>query len=564
MGLMQDFDDRLKEAMRAKDERALQVIRMVRTRLKNHIRENKVEGELPDAQVQEIIAGYVKQLKKSLPEFEKGGEAAKASIDYHHRFARINPEAFWFGPTFFDGSSVILRDRAGGRIELSQRLPSRDDVSVSGTHIRNNLGSDELTTTTLSFVKLKWASLFRIPRSPIGLSLYRFWVNDEAPLTSYTVEFDTDLIPKWTVRSEYSFGDDIYRSQSEEFLTTLRRGYFGGIPILRSRLHISRRLSHTWNLGLSHNRSGGFDLSTIDLSRRGVGKRPWQGYISGVYDWQQERSSLVSRLDYSLDRGQRNRIVLESRYSRSEWRVNLWLQLNGLFGFVDHRPFLIRDSHLNPASGGVKGRVFVDANANGLLDAGEPGLEEIEVVSDARRHTSTGADGRYVIPNPRQARRLRVSLKPETIPAIYTPTQATQEAMIVPGMFTIVNLGVAAFGTISGTLEAHDVKGERSGVGGVRILLIDEQGITVGDSITGRSGYYYLGEVRPGKYAITIDEQTLPDGLEVESSSHEVEVVSGMEPVELEDIGFLGEYTAPQEEEFQETDDDGVEYRVFD
>ena len=99
MGLMQDFDDRLKEAMRAKDERALQVIRMVRTRLKNHIRENKVEGELPDAQVQEIIAGYVKQLKKSLPEFEKGGEAAKASIEgLEYEISYLEP----FLPTLLD------------------------------------------------------------------------------------------------------------------------------------------------------------------------------------------------------------------------------------------------------------------------------------------------------------------------------------------------------------------------------------------------------------------------------------------------------------------------------
>lgn len=92
MGLMQEFDDRLKDAMRAKDEQALKVIRMVRTRLKNHIRENKIEGELPDAQVQEIIAGYVKQLKKSIPEFEKGGAAAQASIEgLQYEIAYLEP-----------------------------------------------------------------------------------------------------------------------------------------------------------------------------------------------------------------------------------------------------------------------------------------------------------------------------------------------------------------------------------------------------------------------------------------------------------------------------------------
>jgi uncharacterized protein YqeY len=80
MGLMKDLDDRLKAAMRAKDERALKVIRMVRTRLKDHAREARVEGDLSDDDVRRIVAAYVKQLKKSLPEFEKGGQAAQAAI----------------------------------------------------------------------------------------------------------------------------------------------------------------------------------------------------------------------------------------------------------------------------------------------------------------------------------------------------------------------------------------------------------------------------------------------------------------------------------------------------
>lgn len=81
MGLMKDLDDRLKDAMRARDDRALKVIRMVRTRLKDHAREARIEGDLPDADVRHIVSTYVKQLRKSIPEFEKGGEAARASIE---------------------------------------------------------------------------------------------------------------------------------------------------------------------------------------------------------------------------------------------------------------------------------------------------------------------------------------------------------------------------------------------------------------------------------------------------------------------------------------------------
>jgi hypothetical protein len=81
MGLMKELDDRLKAAMRAKDERALKVIRMVRVRLKDQAREARIEGDLPDAEVRRIVSTYVKQLRKSIPEFEKGGEAARAAIE---------------------------------------------------------------------------------------------------------------------------------------------------------------------------------------------------------------------------------------------------------------------------------------------------------------------------------------------------------------------------------------------------------------------------------------------------------------------------------------------------
>ena len=81
MGLMKELADRLKAAMRAKDERALKVIRMVRVRLKDHAREAKIEGDLPDADVRRIVGTYVKQLRKSIPEFEKGGESARGAIE---------------------------------------------------------------------------------------------------------------------------------------------------------------------------------------------------------------------------------------------------------------------------------------------------------------------------------------------------------------------------------------------------------------------------------------------------------------------------------------------------
>lgn len=80
MSLSKEFDERLKAAMKARDQNTLKVIRMVKTRIKNHAIEKRIDGEVPDGDVQQIVASYVKQLKKSLPEFEKGGSAAQDAI----------------------------------------------------------------------------------------------------------------------------------------------------------------------------------------------------------------------------------------------------------------------------------------------------------------------------------------------------------------------------------------------------------------------------------------------------------------------------------------------------
>jgi uncharacterized protein YqeY len=81
MSLIQELDTRFKDAMKSKDAAALKTLRMVRARLHEHARQRRVaERELSDAEVRQIVSAYVKQLRKSIPEFEKGGATAQAAI----------------------------------------------------------------------------------------------------------------------------------------------------------------------------------------------------------------------------------------------------------------------------------------------------------------------------------------------------------------------------------------------------------------------------------------------------------------------------------------------------
>lgn len=91
--LTADIDGLLREAMRAKNERTVNCLRMLKTKLTEKRTSVGFQGELTDAVVQEVAAAYVKQLEKALVEFAAAGERGAAmreeltfEIEYLRRF----------------------------------------------------------------------------------------------------------------------------------------------------------------------------------------------------------------------------------------------------------------------------------------------------------------------------------------------------------------------------------------------------------------------------------------------------------------------------------------------
>jgi len=79
MNLNQKIDADLKEAMRARDQLKLGVLRMLKSALKYAaIEKSGIEGELDDAEATQVIRKQVKQRQDSIESFEKGGRAELA------------------------------------------------------------------------------------------------------------------------------------------------------------------------------------------------------------------------------------------------------------------------------------------------------------------------------------------------------------------------------------------------------------------------------------------------------------------------------------------------------
>lgn len=67
MGLEQQLNDTLKHAIKGKDTRTTDVVRMIKTRLTERRTAKGFSGEVDDALVLDVIAAYRKQLQKAPP-----------------------------------------------------------------------------------------------------------------------------------------------------------------------------------------------------------------------------------------------------------------------------------------------------------------------------------------------------------------------------------------------------------------------------------------------------------------------------------------------------------------
>jgi uncharacterized protein YqeY len=74
MGVREELDRTLTQAIKQRDLRTADVVRMLKTRILERRTARGFAGEVDDALVLDVIAAYRKELRRALGEFEKAGE----------------------------------------------------------------------------------------------------------------------------------------------------------------------------------------------------------------------------------------------------------------------------------------------------------------------------------------------------------------------------------------------------------------------------------------------------------------------------------------------------------
>ena len=81
MPLEQELNDTLKQAMKDKDQRVSDVVRMIKTKVMERRTAKGFSGQVDDALITDVIAAYRKQLQKAVEEFDKLGDKGKEQAD---------------------------------------------------------------------------------------------------------------------------------------------------------------------------------------------------------------------------------------------------------------------------------------------------------------------------------------------------------------------------------------------------------------------------------------------------------------------------------------------------
>jgi len=160
---------------------------------------------------------------------------------------------------------------------------------------------------------------------------------------------------------------------------------------------------------------------------------------------------------------------------------------------------------------GLSGHVFMDLNANGIRDVGEPAVAAARVLVGSLS-ASTDSSGAYRVWDLVPFEPVIVSLDSLSLDSpLLVPLFARTSIVPGPNRFRSLDIPVVAAGVIEGRVLRNN-----AGVGGVTLILTDRRTGTGRTLVTFNDGAFYLMGVKPGDYELRVDEQVL-DALAVDA-----------------------------------------------
>ena len=176
--------------------------------------------------------------------------------------------------------------------------------------------------------------------------------------------------------------------------------------------------------------------------------------------------------------------------------------------------------------GVIEGRVFRDTNVNGVLNAGERGLDGVRVDLDSGDSVVTDELGRYKFEGVSAGQHhVMLGLAQFTNPVRMT-TASDAEADLIRSRTAVVNFGVVDFARVMGSVF-NDLRfaGKRQpdskSMPEVRLVLDDGRQTR---TIVSEGGEFELVDLPPGSYTLRVDATTIPANYVLPKDSYSIRV----------------------------------------
>lgn len=161
-------------------------------------------------------------------------------------------------------------------------------------------------------------------------------------------------------------------------------------------------------------------------------------------------------------------------------------------------------------SGAASVRVFLDANANGVMDPGEEPIENVALtINGGRAPVRTNTAGIAWLDRLPARQGVDIAVDTQTLEDPYWASQRKGVRVLPrPGRVAEMDFPVVLTSEIDGTVYLID-KAARRGIGDVLIELLDNERHVVSSVKSGSDGYYIVPAVVQGRYFLRVSPEQL-------------------------------------------------------
>jgi len=450
--------------------------------------------------------------------FFKNNDSAKAmlmGLEYPRKHSQYIAKFFSYDLDYSDGRTTIS-DKQGYNLSGRWQFPNDWILSIGWLHIYNNLNGDLARTSKEYLLNNNLIIPNLLPRSDLWFQLgYSDRVDSVGKTTEgivYTMGIDGQWTKKFNINGRYSFGDNITLSSSDGLKSGLALN-LGDLYTFGTRLQANYKLNHMHSFSTLYWKSNAQDQ--IEMTSRYVSpiNSRWNSRFVVGNKLNISKFYLREYLEFKLNPRGTHRWGIKLKYdeNRDDFYAGLYYTSKDLFGITKDGMTHIASRSIRPEQGGIQGFVYLDINGDGHRNEGELGVGKISILVDGRQSMKSNNDGTFYISRKSRKDSVDVSIDMGSLSAVYTPTQGLQKAFWEEGSFTEVNLGLIIHSSISGYVQAIEEDGQLRKFSGARVILKPQGKETlIKESFTAGDGSYYLGEIKPGKYNISLDEKSFP------------------------------------------------------